>query len=135
MQKVCRRSGFHHLSEVVPVDVRGPDFEIVVLVFAHGVAIACELQERLAMPVVATRLTQVTKGFEKELESRKTLLAIDDRTSLNVTSGLPYLIQYDSAKKVGSDFLTIEQAFGETPHVMPQRLPLVFLVPHVGPLE
>ncbi len=87
------------------------------------------------MPVVATRLTQVTKGFEKELESRKALLAIDDRTSLNVTGGLPYLIQYDGAKKVGSDFLAIEQAFCETPHVMPQRLPLVFLVPHVGPLE
>ena len=129
------RVRFHHLSEMVLVDVRGPNLEVLVLILTEGIAIPRQLEQRLRMALVASRFAEIRKRLEEELEGGQALLSIDHSACLNVTGWLAYVIQYDSAHEMRPYFTALQQTLSQCSYIVPKRLPLLLLGPHIGSLK
>src|SRR5688500_18772647 len=75
--------------------------------------------------------------LQHQLQRRQPLLTVDDLAPWETECGVWRLLQDDSAQKVRCDRLAsrIENAVSRPTNVVPERLPLVVLLPHVGSLE
>src|SRR5436309_14322218 len=87
------------------------------------------------MALVAARFAEVRKGLEEELKGGQALLSINYRSRLNVTGWLAHVVQYDGAHEVGPHLSSFKQPLSQGSYVEPERLPLLVLSPHIGPLK
>ena len=75
--------------------------------------------------------------MQEKLQGCQPLLAVNDDAFLHLARGLLDLLQDYGAEKVGMMLICrlAHHAVRDTCYVVPQRLPLVFFVPDVGPLK
>ena len=85
-------------------------------------------------------LDDILGGVQKQLESSKSLLAIDHVADGDEARGDELLVKHDRPEKMwrwcrAVAGRRVKEAFSDCAHVFPERLPLLVKVPHVWPLE
>ena len=75
--------------------------------------------------------------IQQKLQGRQTLLSVDDGALLKIARRGGKLLQDYGTKEMRClrGIRRLQQACGDTLQVLPERLPLQFLVPHVRTLE
>ena len=131
------RRGRHHIVERRAVAVGGPHLE---LVLGRDAERGRVLHEGL-QPQGRLRGTHgeqlCVQRVDQQLQGRQPLLPVDDRPRLQRAHRVLQLLQHDGAKEVRLVLAArvCEETLRHAHDVLPQRLPLVLLVPDVGPLE
>lgn len=127
--------------EVVPVGVRRPDLEALDLRIAHA-AVLGEPREVVVEARLLRALHDIAEGSEQELQRRQALLPVDDLDGVDLPPVDLDLVEDHRPEEVVLDAvaaraprLTVEDGLGASGDVLPERLPLLVLLPHVRALE
>ena len=100
-----------------------------------------EYPQRLGVGRRAVPLHHLLRGIEQQLQCRQALLAVDDMPRGDVADLTLGLIDDDRSEEVRRRLLCsearrdLQQLLGDPANVLPQRVPLVLLVPHIRTLE
>ncbi len=71
------------------------------------------------------------------MQGREPLLPIDDRSLLHLTRVFLNLLQDNCSKEMRMVLVewSVEDPIGNAGHIIPERLPLYFLIPNIRALE
>ena len=84
----------------------------------------------------ADRLQRRSGRVHEQLQRGQALLTVDDAARLQITEDRLLRLNDDRAEKVlGSQRTVAQPELGQPPDVLPQRRPLLLLLPDVRPLE
>ena len=134
---VERRLGAHHGVERWAVAVRRPDLELILGPGPERLRVRHERLDPHCRRRSAHREQLDVQGVQQQLQRRQPLLAVDDRSLLHQPGRVLDLLQDDGAEKVRMVLPSglRQEPIGHPNDVVPQRLPLVLLVPDVRSLE
>ena len=131
--------GRQHELERLAVGRRRPHLEPLVLA-VHPARVDRQPLEVLFEVLVARRPRRVAERGQEHLERRQTLLAVHDVARVHLPPERRQLAQHHGPQEVGPGLVAapavvVVDPVGRLAHVVPQRRPLLLLLPHVGPLE
>jgi hypothetical protein len=132
----------HRCAEGILVAVGRPDLVHLVGMLGNRCIVEDEHAQRLRVHRRSVLLHHRLSRVKQQLQRRQPLLAIDHMSHGDEARRDPLLIEDDrpeevrgdrqAAVRVGGGF---HQLLGQRADVLPERVPLVFLGPHVRPLE
>ena len=120
----------------IPVYDRGPYLEgIVSVAVPEFLLVVYESRKTLGRIGVASPLKHLLDRIDEKLKSGQPLLAINDNTALNRACGILHLLKNHSAHEVGFCLAVFQNRLCKLFDVVPQRLPLLLLLPHITALK
>ena len=130
------RLSVHHLVEGMAIPVAVAELEPCFCAEDVDVLVVGESIELARKRVLADCFERRGRCIHEQLQGGQPLLAIDDAARLEVTEDRLPCLNHDRAKEVlGIGRRLPEPEIRQPPNVLPQRRPLLFLLPDVRPLE
>jgi hypothetical protein len=133
---VDRRIGPHDLVVAGTVAVGVPELEQLVVILDIVGRVVRQLLQPTREIILSPRLQHRSRRVHQQLQGRQPLLAIDDEPGLEGTRLVVLRLEHHSAQEMGGRTGEVaETQLGHAAHVLPQRHPLVLLIPYVRTLE
>jgi hypothetical protein len=128
--------GVHHLVEGIAVLVAVAELEPGARTEHIDVLVVCEPIELTGKRVFADRLQRPSGRVHEHLQRGQALLTVDDAARLEISQDGLLRLNNDRAKEVlGISRRLHQPELSQPPHVLPERRPLLLLLPDVRSLK